>query len=86
MNAGKLKELLKDVPDDMQVLIPLSNEFTGEFYSPCSEDSGSLEMGLIPDEEDEKEAELLGKKITDKSFVLVPCGFFEEKDHNHELN
>lgn len=25
-------------------------------------------------------------EVTAKEFILVPCGFFDEKDHTHELN
>lgn len=45
MNVKELKELLQDAPDDMQVLIPLHEEFTGVFYSPCIGESGVMKMG-----------------------------------------
>lgn len=75
MTVGKLKQLLEGLDDEMLVLIPTTNEFTGEFYSPCNEESGVGEMGIVEEVE-----------VTTKEFMLVPCGFFEEKDHSHELN
>lgn len=90
MNVAKLKELLKDAPDEMKVLIPANpNEgFDGVFLSPCEKDSGELEMGTEDlTAEDEEEMTLLGKEIpSEKSFVLVPCGFYEDHDNSHELN
>lgn len=77
MTVGELKELLFAVPDDMEVLIPLGIDFDGLFFSPCVETSGELEMG---DSEDDV--------IGEESFLLVPCGFFEESDEGFypELN
>ncbi|WP_407522722.1 hypothetical protein PDL71_15585 [Lacibacter sp. MH-610] len=86
MKVKDLKKMLEDADDEALVLIPSKNEFDGVFYSPCTEDSGIAEMGLYPDQEDEAEANLLDKKTTEVSFVLVPCGFFEEKDHMYEMN
>ena len=86
MNVKELKELLKDVPDDTPVVIPVKQYFDGAFYSPCIEDSGVGELGLYFDEEEEKEAALLGKPTHENSFMLLPHGFFEEPDYSHELN
>jgi hypothetical protein len=88
MNVKQLRELLEGKPDDMPVLIPVSQEFDGAFYSPCHEDSGDAQLGDEPlSEEDLKEMELLNKPIPEEpAFLLVPCGFFEEQDHSHELN
>lgn len=90
MTVGKLKQLLKDVPDNMQVLIPAepTEGFTGAFFSPCEEDSTVIEMGLEDlSEEEIQERELLNKEVpVEKSFVLVPCGYYEEHDNKHELN
>jgi hypothetical protein len=87
MTAKDLKTLLADVPDDMQVLIPLNagEGFTGEFFSPCNEDSGIGGLGTEDlSEEEIKEYQLLNKPIPQKdSFVLVPCGFFQEHEGPH---
>lgn len=90
MTVKKLKELLANVSDDMKVLVPAqpTEGFTGMFFSPCEEDSGELEMGgdeTMTEEEFEKQ-ENLGMLKGEKSFVLVPCGFYEEHDNSHELN
>lgn len=90
MTVKQLRELLEGHPDEMQVLIPGNaiEGFTGEFFSPCTEDSGEIEMGLedLTDEEIE-ERKLLNQEIkTDKSFVLVPCGFYTEHEVHPQLN
>lgn len=92
MKVKELKELIADLPDDALVLCPAEpyEGFTGHFFSPCNEASGYAEMGVGEpmSDEDIEEAELLGKEVpVEKSLVLVPCGFFEEKDQcNHQLN
>jgi hypothetical protein len=88
MTVQELKKKLESAPDDLQILIPVSHDFDGRFYSPCSKDSGETEMGVgYIDEEDEKEMELLNKKPeAERAFMLIPCGFTDEKDHTHELN
>lgn len=68
MTVADLKQLLKNAHDDMEVLIPVSMEFDGRFVSPCIAESGIGELALDEDG-DEKE----------KSFLIVPHGFFEEK-------
>lgn len=78
MKVRDLKEILKDIPPDMtteefdelNVLIPSSMEFDGLFLSPCLKETGIGELGLN-EEGDIPE--------TMKSFVIVPCGFFEER-------
>lgn len=91
MTIKKLKELIADLPDDMKVLVPAqpTEGFTGHFFSPCEQDSGVIEMGGEAELTNE-EAEAWENKALEipmeKSFVLVPCGFYEEKDHKHELN
>lgn len=77
MNVKELKELLADVDDDMEVLIPMTMEFDGYFKSPCVHDSGENSMGAVKEDGDEEE-------IT--SFILVPCGFFEPIKSTPELN
>jgi hypothetical protein len=90
MTVKKLRELLTDLPDDMQILIPAEPTvgFTGAFFSPCSEDSGVTELGTTDlSEEEMQEMELLGQEIPhDKAFVFVPCGFLQEHDDTHLLN
>lgn len=75
MTKKDLLELLKDIPDDMEIYIPTSMEFEGQFYTPCQVDSGVQIMGMENMQEEEM-------------FILVPCGFFdeEEDDHRHLLN
>lgn len=76
MTVKQLKQLLAKADDDLQVLIPMGEDFDGLFKSPCVEDSGITELGV---EEDSDE--------TVTHFVLVPCGFYEEREENHcELN
>lgn len=88
MNVGDLEKLLVSIEDkNMKVLISLTGEFDGAFISPCIKESGVCGLGLYFDEEEANEAELLNKPITEDSFVLVRCGFFEEHDGlNPELN
>lgn len=87
MNVGQLKKMLKDVDDNMDVLISLTGEFDGAFLSPCLQESGVSGLAIYEDEEEENEAKLLNKPTEKDSFILVRCGFFDE---NHgpapELN
>lgn len=89
MTVKKLKEKLEGIDENMKVLIPFSPEFDGAFYTPCSVDSGISAMGTDPhvEEEDIDEMKILNKPIPEEEiFLLVPCGFYEEKSHTHELN
>ena len=88
MTVGELREKLEGVDVNMRVLIPMTHEFDGVFYSPCSEDSGVSAIGIgDSNEEDIKEMELLNKPIPEEdTFLLIPCGFGDEKDHRHKLN
>lgn len=90
MTVGELKALLSESPDDnIQVLVPSTMEFTGVFYSPCNIDSGMTSVGTDMEltEEDIQEAILLDKPLPEEpAFLLVPCGFGDEKDHSHEMN
>ena len=90
MTIGKLKQLLEGVDDSMVVMIPVTQEFDGMFYSPCEAESGVTSFGISDEpltEEDIKEMELLNKSVPEEdSFLLIPCRFHEEKDHSHELN
>jgi len=69
MTVGELKELLKDAPDDMEVLIPADclNGFTGQSFSPCTCDTGVSELGIDEDSDE-----------TQESFIIVPYAYFEE--------
>jgi hypothetical protein len=94
MTVKELKKLLRKMPDDMKVLIPLdaSEGFTGMFFTPCKRESGEIEVGF----EDLSEEEIIERELlnnppeTEKSFMLVPCGFFEEQEEEEwppaELN
>jgi hypothetical protein len=89
MTVKDLNEMLLGVDENMQVLIPINKEFDGMFYSPCNIESGVNTVGTDNDlsEDDVQEMELLGKELPEENvFMFVPCGFFEEKDHSHELN
>jgi len=71
MTVGDLKILLEDMDDHVEVLIPVNmDEADGLFYSPCVEMSGEIEANVDGLEDLEF--------ITEKSFLLVPCGFFGE--------
>lgn len=69
MKVHELIKMLQKADPDMDILIPVSGEFDGFFHSPCLEESGVAEMGL--DEEGNERRE---------SFMIVPCGFFQEHD------
>jgi len=69
MTVKELKELLADMPDDMEVLIPTESFFNGLFVSPCMVESGEIDI------HGEKEQE---------AFALVPCGFFELNNEDDE--
>lgn len=79
MNVGDLKKLIKDLPDDIQVLAPLraADGFTGEFFSPCIKESCAAELGT--EEDDETNDDIINPPKTEKSLVLVPCHFFDER-------
>lgn len=73
MKVRDLKQLLAKADDDMDVLIPLTNEFDGFFRHPCMEESGVTTLGVN---------ENLGTEAD--SFLIVPCGFFN--DHTDAVN
>lgn len=83
MTVKELKQMLEGLDENLEVVIPLEpmEGFTGAFFSPCNAESGMIELGTEDlSEEDLAEYELLNKPIPQEpSFVLVPCGFFEEK-------
>ena len=88
MTVKDLKKLLEGVSDDTKVLLPLSQEFDGGFYYPCTAESGVSQM---PSSDlSEKDIDIMDNLKLDipneDFFILVPCGFFEEKSHTHELN
>lgn len=88
MTVGELRNKLLGVDDSLTVLIPVSDEFNGAFYSPCVEETGVKKMGTeYISEEEITEMQLLNKQIPEEdSFILTPCGFWEEKSNLHELN
>lgn len=82
MTVKDLKRMIRKLPDDMDILVPLNagEGFDGMFFSPCMEESGEKELGLedLSDEEI-AERELLNQEVPVKlAFVFVPCGFFQE--------
>lgn len=91
MTVKDLKDKLSGMPDNMQILVPVNpmDGFDGQFFSPCVEETGEISMGMEDIDEDEmKERQLLNKPVSEeKSFVLVPCGFYDkEHDQKVELN
>ena len=71
MTVGELKILLEGIDDHVEGLIPVNmDEADGFFYSPCFEMSGEIESNVDGLEDLEF--------ITERSFLLVPCGFFGE--------
>lgn len=69
MNVGELKELMKDAPDEMRVLLPADMDiFDGRFKEPCTCDSGVAQLGIMEGVDD----------VHSNDFLLVPHGFFEE--------
>ncbi len=90
MKVKELKQLLEGVDDNMDVLIPTSQEFDGVFAHPCLQESGVSKMGIAESIEELNEPidEVLMPLVTEEreEFILVPCGFFDHKDHSHELN
>ena len=77
MTVKQLREKLEGVPDEMLVLIPVSDHFDGFFYTPCTAESGVSEMEIN---------ENLG--IADESFVLCRHGFIDDdpEEIQKELN
>jgi len=77
MKVKDLKRLLSQIPEDMtlrewnemNVLIPVTMEFDGRFISPRVEETGMGELGM-----DES------MLVSEKSFVIVPCGFFQPNE------
>jgi hypothetical protein len=76
MKVKDLRRLLQEADREMDVLIPMTHVFDGYWKYPCIEESGVAELGVNEN-----------LKTTEKSFVLVPCGFFDA-EHNPvtELN
>ncbi|MHA4844431.1 hypothetical protein ACX0G7_09715 [Flavitalea antarctica] len=69
MKVKDLLKMLQGIDPEMSVLISHSGEFDGVFLHPCLEESGVTELGLHEDSDE-----------TEKSFVLVRCGFFNEHE------
>lgn len=68
MTVGELKEMLEDVPDELDVLIPMTDKFDGYWKPPCPEETGVSELGLTEDGSE-----------TQSAFVIVGHGFFDEE-------
>lgn len=89
MTIKDLKEKLSGLPDEMEVMIPLNagSGFDGMFFSPCMEESGEAGFGTEDlSEEEIEEYKLLNKPLPEeKSFVLVPCGFFEAHEELEQI-
>lgn len=91
MTVKDLKAMLDGIDDEMEVFIPAnSEEFDGRLYSPCAVDSGLSQIADVPDEDMqdyiENGEDTEWKYPTKDIFMLVPCGYSEEKDHSHVLN
>lgn len=95
MTIADLKEKIKDLPDDMNVLVPMnpSEKFDGMFFSPCVGASGVIDMAPpgMTMEEAERLENLKQPLPTVPEFMLVPCGYMdraceEEKEGPAELN
>lgn len=70
MTVKELKELIAEIDDNVEVLIPLHMDITdGLFYSPCFELSGEIEANVDGLEDLDF--------IREKSFLLVPNGFLK---------
>lgn len=90
MTIADLKSMIEDLPDDMEVIIPLNaGNFDELFYTPCMEESGEAEMGLQYFDGEDYDPTMPNEH--ERSFVLAPCGFFslsdeDDFDINPELN
>lgn len=90
MKVKELKALLEGVDDEMEVLIPVSQEFDGFFYSPCPGGSGVCGVGIgdsepIPIYEAPNFVAVVKDEPEEQdAFLLVPCGFGEQDDQSHE--
>lgn len=68
MLVKDLNKMLQGVDENLEVLIPMTPEFDGYFKYPCLVESGVTELGISKDTDE-----------TQPAFLLVPCGFFDEK-------
>jgi hypothetical protein len=94
MTVKQLKGLLKDVDDEIEVLIPVNAQFDGMFRSPCTHETGVSQIADIPTTIDEyglvemhdEEDELLAPQID--VFLILPHGFSDQSEDevNSELN
>lgn len=69
MNIRELKELIKDLPDDLEVMIPVCGVMgeLDEFISPCPQASFPVPLHNDDDLED--------------TLILAPCGFYDEPEY-----
>lgn len=61
MTVGQMEELIKDLPKDMEMIMPTGGD---TFTTVCFEQSGIIGMGYLNEEEEEEVEEM---------FVLRPC-------------
>ena len=77
MNIKELRTLIEDLPDDLEVMFPVYDNYgkLDGFMTPCPEESQPRPLNNDDDFDD--------------SLVLVPCGFFDEpvfEEEKWELN
>lgn len=73
--------MLKGLPGDMEVLIPVVSPFDGRLYSPCMGESGVGQIPYFEDEEDALDEENYTEDMPQTEiFLLVPHGFTEEPE------
>lgn len=90
MTVEDLRFILEGLPGDMPVVCPLNagQGFDGIFFSPCLMESGEADLGLIDAEDDIEEfdeIEAILDPPSEKSFILVPCGFFEIHEEQERI-
>ena len=90
MTVEDLRLMLDGLPGDMPVVCPLNagQGFDCIFFSPCLMESGEADLGLIDAEDDIEEfdeIEAILDPPSEKSFILVPCGFFEIHEEQERI-
>ena len=73
MTISELREIISDLPGDMDVLIPAHpfEGFTGVLFPPCIEESQPVTTSVE-------------EGVEEEAFMLVPCGFFD-KEHDETV-
>ena len=90
MTVEDLRFMLEGLPGDMPVVCPLNagQGYDGIFFSPCLMESGEADLGLIDAEDDIEEfdeIEAILDPPSEKSFILVLCGFFEIHEEQERI-